>query len=83
MANIVHSDNVQARIAEIIKLHPAALFMKGSPSNPQRGFSAATAAGAVGADRMSRECSVEDGAMSPLIADARCLECVKGEYRHD
>ena len=33
MAHIVHSGNVQARIAEIIKLHPAALFMKGSPSD--------------------------------------------------
>jgi hypothetical protein len=64
MANIVHSDNVQARIGEIIKLHPAALFMKGSPSNRQCGFSAATAVGAVGADRMSRERSVEGGAIS-------------------
>ena len=41
MANIVHAGNVQARIAEIIRLHPVALFMKGSPSNPQCGFSAA------------------------------------------
>jgi hypothetical protein len=31
MAHIVHSGN--ARIAEVIKLHPAALFMKGSPSD--------------------------------------------------
>ena len=41
MANIVHAGNVQARIAEIIRLHPVALFMKGSPSNPQCSFSAA------------------------------------------
>jgi monothiol glutaredoxin len=41
MANIVHAGDVQARIAEIIKLHPVALFMKGSPSSPQCGFSAA------------------------------------------
>jgi glutaredoxin-related protein len=71
MANIVHSGSVRARIAEIIKLHPAALFMRGSPSTPQCGFSAATAVGAVGAGRMSRERSVEDGAISPLIAHAR------------
>jgi hypothetical protein len=33
MANIVDADNVQARIAEIIKLCPVARFMKGSASN--------------------------------------------------
>jgi monothiol glutaredoxin len=41
MTNIVHAGDVQAGIAEIIKLHPVALFMKGSPSRPQCGFSAA------------------------------------------
>ena len=32
--------DVQARITEIIRTHPVALFMKGSPSLPQCGFSA-------------------------------------------
>jgi monothiol glutaredoxin len=41
MTNIVHVDDAQARIAETIKLHPIVLFMKGSPSRPQCGFSAA------------------------------------------
>jgi glutaredoxin-related protein len=41
MTNIVHADDLQAHIAETIKLHPVALFMKGSPSRPQCGFSAA------------------------------------------
>ena len=41
MTNIVHADNAQARIVETIKLHPVVLFLKGSPSNPQCGFSAA------------------------------------------
>jgi monothiol glutaredoxin len=41
MTNIVHVDDVQARIAETIKLHPVVLFMKGSPPHPQCGFSAA------------------------------------------
>ena len=41
MANIVHAGDARARIAEIIKLHPVALFMKGNPSRPQCGFSAA------------------------------------------
>src|ERR1700680_3387070 len=41
MANIVQAGDVEARIAEIIKLHPVALFMKGTPSRPQCGFSAA------------------------------------------
>ncbi len=41
MADIVHVDGVQARISEIIKDHPIVLFMKGSPSFPQCGFSAA------------------------------------------
>jgi monothiol glutaredoxin len=34
-------DDVQARIAETIRVHPIVLFMKGSPSRPQCGFSAA------------------------------------------
>jgi hypothetical protein len=33
MAHIVRSGNVQARIAELIKLHPVAFIMKGSPSD--------------------------------------------------
>jgi monothiol glutaredoxin len=41
MTNIVHVDDAQARIIETIKLHPIVLFMKGSPSHPQCGFSAA------------------------------------------
>jgi monothiol glutaredoxin len=41
MTNIVHLDDAQARIIETIKLHPIVLFMKGSPSRPQCGFSAA------------------------------------------
>jgi monothiol glutaredoxin len=41
MTNIVHADDAQARIAETIKAHPIVLFMKGSTSLPQCGFSAA------------------------------------------
>ena len=41
MTNIVHIDDAQARIVETIKFHPIVLFMKGSPSRPQCGFSAA------------------------------------------
>jgi monothiol glutaredoxin len=41
MTSIVHVDDAQARIIETIKLHPIVLFMKGSPSRPQCGFSAA------------------------------------------
>jgi monothiol glutaredoxin len=41
MTNIVNVDDAQARIIETIKLHPLVLFMKGSPSRPQCGFSAA------------------------------------------
>src|SRR6267142_6440068 len=41
MANIVHVYYAEARIAETIKVHPIVLFMKGSPSLPQCGFSAA------------------------------------------
>src|SRR5258708_13754867 len=41
MTNIVHAGDAQARITETIKLHPIVLFMKGSPSRPQCGFSAA------------------------------------------
>ena len=41
MTNNVDVDDVQARIAETIKVHPIVLFMKGSPSRPQCGFSAA------------------------------------------
>src|ERR1700720_83406 len=41
MTNIVDVDDAQARIIETIKLHPIVLFMKGSPSRPQCGFSAA------------------------------------------
>jgi monothiol glutaredoxin len=40
MAQIVDGD-VQAVIAETIKTHPVVLFMKGSPTRPQCGFSAA------------------------------------------
>jgi monothiol glutaredoxin len=45
MTNIVNIclnvDDVQARIAETIRVHPIVLFMKGSLSRPQCGFSAA------------------------------------------
>jgi monothiol glutaredoxin len=41
MTNIVHADDAQVRVTETIKLHPIVLFMKGSPSRPQCGFSAA------------------------------------------
>ena len=41
MRDIVRVDDSQARITETIKLHPIVLFMKGSPSRPQCGFSAA------------------------------------------
>ena len=43
MTNTVRADDAQARIIETIKLHPIVLFMKGSPSHPQCGFSAAVA----------------------------------------
>src|SRR5580658_9699046 len=41
MTNAVDVDEGQARVTETIKLHPIVLFMKGSPSHPQCGFSAA------------------------------------------
>jgi monothiol glutaredoxin len=41
IAYVAYDDNVQTRIAETIKAHPIVLFMKGSPSRPQCGFSAA------------------------------------------
>jgi monothiol glutaredoxin len=41
MTNIVQIEDAQARIIESIKFHPIVLFMKGSPSRPQCGFSAA------------------------------------------
>jgi monothiol glutaredoxin len=41
MTNIAEVDDAQARIAETIRAHPIVLFMKGSPSLPQCGFSAA------------------------------------------
>jgi monothiol glutaredoxin len=41
MTDIVHVDDAQARVIETIKRHPIVLFMKGSPSRPQCGFSAA------------------------------------------
>jgi glutaredoxin-related protein len=41
MTTIVHVDDAQARVIETIRLHPIVLFMKGSPSRPQCGFSAA------------------------------------------
>jgi hypothetical protein len=41
MTNIVHVDDARARIVETIKLSPIVLFMKGSPSRPQCGFSTA------------------------------------------
>jgi monothiol glutaredoxin len=41
MTDQPHSDAVQAQIAQTIKAHPVVLFMKGSPSRPQCGFSAA------------------------------------------
>ena len=41
MTDIAEIDDVQTHIAETIKAHPIVLFMKGSPSRPQCGFSAA------------------------------------------
>jgi monothiol glutaredoxin len=41
MTDIVHVDDAWARIVETIKPQPIVLFMKGSPSRPQCGFSAA------------------------------------------
>jgi monothiol glutaredoxin len=41
MTDIAEIDDVQAHIAETIKGHPIVLFMKGRPSHPQCGFSAA------------------------------------------
>jgi monothiol glutaredoxin len=41
MTNSVQVDDARARVTETIKLHPIVLFMKGSPSHPQCGFSAA------------------------------------------
>jgi monothiol glutaredoxin len=44
MMEITHADDVQASIAEIVKSHPIVLFMKGSLSRPQCGFSAVVVA---------------------------------------
>jgi monothiol glutaredoxin len=41
MTDIAEIDDVQGHIAETVKAHPIVLFMKGSPSRPQCGFSAA------------------------------------------
>src|SRR3984957_9006995 len=41
MTDIADVDDARARVTETIKLHPIVLFMKGSPSHPQCGFSAA------------------------------------------
>jgi monothiol glutaredoxin len=41
MIGVVHFDDAQARVTEAVGLHPIVLFMKGSPSRPQCGFSAA------------------------------------------
>jgi glutaredoxin-related protein len=41
MTNVVYVDDARARIVETIKLHPIVLFVKGRPSCPQCGFSAA------------------------------------------
>jgi monothiol glutaredoxin len=41
MTNIVNVDDAQARVIGTIRLHPVVLFMKGSPSHPRCGFSAA------------------------------------------
>jgi monothiol glutaredoxin len=35
------AESAHAQIAEIIKAHPAVLFMKGTPARPQCGFSGA------------------------------------------
>jgi monothiol glutaredoxin len=40
MTEITHAVDVQQSIAEIIKSHPIVLFMKGTASRPQCGFSA-------------------------------------------
>jgi monothiol glutaredoxin len=41
MTEIADLHDVQAHIAETLEAHPIVLFMKGTPSNPQCGFSAA------------------------------------------
>jgi glutaredoxin-related protein len=41
MTNIAYVNDARAHIAETIKIHPVVLFMKGSLSRPQCGFSAA------------------------------------------
>jgi monothiol glutaredoxin len=41
MTNIAHVDDAQERVIGTVELHPIVLFMKGSPSRPQCGFSAA------------------------------------------
>ena len=44
MTGIGHANNTYTSIADIIKSHPVVLFMKGSASRPQCGFSAAVVA---------------------------------------
>src|SRR5260370_32049391 len=41
MTGIGHANNTYTSIADIIKSHPIVLFMKGTASRPQCGFSAA------------------------------------------
>jgi monothiol glutaredoxin len=41
MTNIIQPDDAQKRIVEAIKVNPIVLFMKGTVSHPQCGFSAA------------------------------------------
>ena len=41
MTNIAEADDIQGYIAETLEAYPIVLFMKGTPSHPQCGFSAA------------------------------------------
>jgi monothiol glutaredoxin len=44
MTELTHADATHAHIAAIIAAHPVVLFMKGTPAQPQCGFSAAVVA---------------------------------------
>ena len=41
MTETTAAESARATIAEIVNVHPVVLFMKGSPAQPQCGFSAA------------------------------------------
>jgi monothiol glutaredoxin len=44
MPELMHADDTQAQLAATIAAHPVVLFMKGTPAQPQCGFSAAVVA---------------------------------------